>query len=61
MNTFTKITGFCKMVKNSAKNFKTFDAFYRFAYSSFTYKNLGMKTNEFERLVQVASVEANLI
>lgn len=49
------------MVKSSAKKFKTFDKFYRFAYSSFTYKNLGMKTNEFERLVQVASVEANLI
>lgn len=58
-NTYKKVSEFCKEVKKLAKNFQNFSDFEIVA------KELGrtqkvLKPVDFIRLVQVASVEANL-
>lgn len=59
MNTFDRVTEYCKYIKELAKTFKTFDNFFDIVQT--TEKNQKvLKPSDFKRLIQVAAVEANL-
>lgn len=57
MDIYNRVTDFCKFVKQSAKEFKTFEEFYKHAHSM---NQSTLKQSDFNRLVQVAAIEANL-
>lgn len=59
MTTLNQLNKFMKDVKKYATNCKNFDEFFNTVHSKFNYKGV-MSKKEFDRLVQVAAVEANL-
>jgi len=59
MDTYTQVTKFCQEVKRHAKRFSQFDMFVKFVEAEYKNQQV-LKKVDFNRLVQVAAVEANL-
>lgn len=57
--TFQSVTSFCKEIKEMAKKYKDFDSFFE-ATKIIGKQQCTLRKDEFNRLVQVAAVEANL-
>lgn len=55
-----RVTEFCQQVKRIAATFKTFDEFFSFINRNTNFKKIPLNRVDFNRLVQVAAVEANL-